>query len=152
MALTPEELAELAQACLARASQVHDSARYAEDARAALQHLVDDQFVRTRHRDATKAIRRALAVDLQDPANRKGDIPRALGLAGRASKEKGAQHLAIWMMMTRLHDEGYPSKRAAVEAVIAGFYAIGIGIDRELTADNVDQVWERYQEKMTTRW
>jgi hypothetical protein len=143
------ELAELARHCVTRAQQVPAPARVEEDARDMLQRLVDDRQVRLKHRDAARAIRRALAVDLQRPENRRGDLPRALGLVSRVDKGTSVKHLAISLMMENLldhtDDDGsfpYGSKRRAAEAVVEGFYKAGINI--KLTAENVERIWERY--------
>jgi len=121
-----------------------------EGARAALQALVDDRRVRLTHRDAVRLIQRALAVDLKD---RKGPLPRALGLVSRGRKEVSIEHQAIVLMMLRLKDAWeedpkthdvvlpYRSNEAAAFAVVAGFDLAGVS--RDLTVDKVQQVFTR---------
>jgi hypothetical protein len=160
MALTPKELAELARECMARSAKMPQPERVAEDARAVLQYLVRprlhyvdvDQVDETdlqMRRMAIRLIRRALKVDMRVPANRKGELPRALGLVGRAAKATTVEHFAIVMMMNRLRDYSaedgsfpYSSKRKAADAVVEGFYVAGI--DRRLKPENVGKIYERY--------
>jgi hypothetical protein len=167
MALTSKELARLARGCMKRAAEVPEPGKVEEDARAALQSLVESLRPRLRlvdvgeqarcrrigltHRDAIRALKRALAVDMQVPANRKGAILRALGLVGRVSKTRSVQHRAIALMMERLLElsEGitvptfpYDSKRKAADAVAAGFFEAGI--NRRLTPENVEKIHARY--------
>ena len=132
------------------AAQIDDPARVEEDARAVLQRLIDDRdhHIRQRHREAIRALRRALAADMQAPANRKGDLPRALGLVSRVSKTTNVKHRAIILMMDRLLEWStddfvfpYDSKRKAAEAVVSGFFEAEI--DTRLTAENVEQIWDR---------
>lgn len=153
--LTDQDLADCARDCMARAAAVPEPSKVEEDARAALQRLVDDRSatVRGKHRDAVRALRRALAVDMAEGANRKGALPQALGLVSRVSKGTVTKHRAIVTMMHRLleHSEWGPrtgdvifpfrTVGAAAEAVTRGFFHAGI--DGRLTAENVEQIWVR---------
>jgi uncharacterized protein (DUF849 family) len=160
--LTAEQLAQAARECMKEAAQLPEPARLEEDARAALQSLVDDQHIRAKHPDAVGFLTRALAVDMTEPANRKGDLPKELGLVSRESKAAAIKHHAIVLMMGRLLDytefsnEGkavfcYRSKRQAIDAVVEAFF--DAELDTDLTASNVEQLWRRREQaSLTTRW
>ena len=147
---------------MAEAARLPEPARLEEDARATLRNLVNDQRIRVKHPDAVSALTRALAVDMTQPANRKGDLPRALGLVSRESRKVATKHRAIVLMMGRLLDYSefctgedvvfpYRLKRAAIDAVIDAFYTAQI--DTALTARNVEQLWRRREQaSLTTRW
>ncbi len=162
MPLTLEDLAQTAVACMAEAAQVPEPARLEEDARAGLRALVDDRRISFDHRDALRAIERALDVDMTKPANRKGELPQALGLVSRESKETAIKHRAIVLMMGRLLEYSevgasgeatlcYELNRDAIDAVVNGFY--GAGIDTTLTVENVEKIWNRREQASEkTRW
>lgn len=59
-----------------------------ELARAALRALLEDRSISFEHRDALRALDRALAVDMTKPANRKGGLPQALGLVSPRLKQR----------------------------------------------------------------
>jgi hypothetical protein len=62
-----------------------------ELARTALRALLDDRSISFKHRDALRAIDRALAVDMTNPANRKGELPQALGLVSQRLKRRASE-------------------------------------------------------------
>lgn len=153
MALTDEELAVCARDCMLHASTRLEPAKLEEDARLVLQRLVDDRNVRVKHRDAVRALRRALDVDMSNPSNRKGALPRAIGLVSRMTKDKAIKQSAVVTMMHRMleHSAQNPVTKEmsfpyaligdAAEAVTRGFFEAGIDI--ALSAENVEQIWTR---------
>lgn len=155
MALTQKELAALAKACMSQAARTLNPDEVPEDARAVLRYLVRprlqhinpdkvDQEDLHKRWLASRLVRRALKVDMSKRANRKGGLPRALGLVGRVSKEKSARHLAVALMMGKLLEEGFRKHNAAV-AVTEGFYEARIYRKLTgLTAANVEKIYERY--------
>jgi len=156
MTLSVKDLARRASACLERAATLEDPDIVEEDARAVLQRLVNDRLVRLRHRAAIRVIKRALAVNMDDPRNRKGELPRALGLVGRALRQTVREHRAIVLMVNDLQDYcdkngNFPYRRRAqaAQAVADGFHAAGI--NRDLTAANVEKIWQRSWARVRTR-
>jgi hypothetical protein len=151
--LSDEQLAKLARDCYDEVKARPLLTAVEEGARAALQRLVDDRNVRMRHRPAVRLITRALAVDLSDLKDRKGPIPRALGLVSRGRKGVSLEHQAIVLMMLRVkdawdedpktHDVTFPHRtnEAAAFAVAAGFKLAGI--NRSLTEEKVLKVRTR---------
>jgi hypothetical protein len=153
MEFSVDDLARCAGECIREAAKLREPSRFEEDARAVLHRLVGDRAVRVKHREAIRAIKRALAVDMTVERNRKGEIARALGLCSRRDRNTAVKHRAIVMMMHRLRDYSeidpstkattfpYESLERAAQAVVLGFYHAGL--DTHLTEDNVLQVWKR---------
>lgn len=158
-AVATDDLRRCAEECYALATEMPQPRLVEEDARAAFQRLVSDRQIRRKgkHREALSAIRRALKVDMQKPANRKGDLPRALGLASRIAKGDRIKHQAIVLMMQRLltwtvTDPAtgtlvfpWPTTHAAATDVVTAFAAADI--DARLTTDNVEKVFEERPSK-----
>lgn len=109
--------------------------RDAESARAALQQFVND-VLDGRGRTVNdlvvaKLIRNALKVDMRDAANRKGDVPRALGLVSSIDPRTDRVHRAIYQFMARLveaTDEAgrFPTLIQAARVTAAAFESAGI--------------------------
>jgi hypothetical protein len=154
MPLSQEDLAERARISMAMVTGTWGAKDFEEDARDALQRLTEDKEVAARHPRAIEMLRRALAVNMNEPANRKGDLPRALGFINRRSKATRRKHQAIIRMIDYLQDYCDPNAKdgagmpyltvsQAAQAVVQGFYEAGI--DTTLTADNVEQIYSRFR-------
>src|SRR5262249_19251209 len=104
MPLSQEDLAEQARRWIALATRYLGTGDFEDDTRQALQRLTEDNEVAARHPRAVQMIKRALAVNMDTSANRKGDLPRALGFVTRQSKPTKLKHLAIIFMIDHLQD------------------------------------------------
>ncbi len=151
--LSDKDLAELARACYEECRIRPTPITTAEGARAALGRLAGDPGVRARHVHAVRLIRRALAVNLEIPANRKGGIPRALGLTSRSRERVSIEHSAICLMAARVSNVWeedptlggpvlpYRAHQDAAQAVVDGFYYAKI--NSHLTVENVLEILRR---------
>jgi hypothetical protein len=111
------ELAAWAETFFRGTEKVFGCAEFEDDARAALARLVGDDGVRAKHPIAIDLLKRVLSVDLDDPANRKADVPRALGLVRRGAKGIRTCESSVLLNFEsrgRLHVRGHVSADSAI--------------------------------------
>jgi hypothetical protein len=99
----------------AAAQNVRDPAASEDDAKSAIQRFVTDFDQGLIHAansgvyanviTIAHLLRRVVAIDNKKPSNRKGDIPRALGLAYRGKPHDATRDRAIFIAIDRLLDQ-----------------------------------------------
>lgn len=98
-----------------------------------------------------RLLERVLAVDLGKAANRKGDVPAALGLVDRAGIETSQLHRVVWRLVDEArYNTGVPGRplEECYACVVQALERAGIERDRGVKSMNrVKKVYQRMSAK-----